>query len=95
MRLIDADSLKDAIEIERRYLIAREMVGAEHGLVHHVIPLVDDAPTIDAVPVVWCKNCKHRYITGSTTHYYVCDFMDAEYNDNGYCHHGERKDDDN
>ena len=56
---------------------------------------INNAPIIDAVPIVRCKNCKHRYITGSTTHYYVCDFMDAEYNDNGYCHHGERKDDDN
>lgn len=55
--------------------------------------MLEDAKPADVVPVVRCKDCKHRYITGSTTHYYVCDFMDAEYNDNGYCHHGERKDD--
>ena len=23
------------------------------------------------------------------TKYYVCDFMDAQYEDDGYCHHGE------
>ena len=60
-----------------------------------IVETLKDLPSTDVAPVVRCKNCKHRYITGSTTHYYVCDFMDAEYNDNGYCHHGERKDDDN
>ena len=36
--------------------------------------------------IVRCKDCKYRYIDG----YYVCDFMDAQYEDEGYCHHGER-----
>ena len=81
MRLIDADALPKYTG----YALSADEVATA----------VENAPTIDAVPVVRCKNCKHRYITGSTTHYYVCDFMDAEYNDNGYCHHGERKDDDN
>ena len=40
--------------------------------------------------LVRCKDCKHRYVTGITTQYYVCDFMDAEYRDDGYCHRGER-----
>lgn len=42
--------------------------------------------------IVRCKDCKHRYVTGITTQYYVCDFMDAEYRDDGYCHRGERID---
>lgn len=42
-------------------------------------------------PVVRCKDCIHRYATGDVTKYYVCDFMDAQYEDNGYCHHGERE----
>lgn len=42
--------------------------------------------------VVRCRDCKHRYISGNgTTQYYVCDYMDAQYEDNGYCNHGERK----
>lgn len=42
--------------------------------------------------LVRCKDRKHRYISGNgTTRYYVCDFMDAQYEDNGFCHHGERK----
>ena len=42
-------------------------------------------------PLIHCKDCIHRYVTGDVTMYYVCDFMDAQYEDNGYCHHGERE----
>ena len=48
-----------------------------------------DLPTID---IVHCKDCERKYVTGNTTQYYVCDFMDAQYDENGYCHHGERID---
>lgn len=41
--------------------------------------------------LVRCKDCRHKYVTGHTTQYYVCDFMDAQFDENGYCHHGERK----
>lgn len=40
---------------------------------------------------VRCKDCKHKYVTGTTTKYYICDFIDAQFDENGYCHHGERK----
>lgn len=46
----------------------------------------------DAVEVVRCKDCKHKYVSGNgTTQYYVCDFMDAQYEENGFCHHAERE----
>lgn len=46
----------------------------------------------EAVQVVRCKECRHRYVSGNgTTQYYVCDFMDAQYEDDGFCHHGERR----
>lgn len=50
MRLIDADTL-----MEKEYSRLRE------GEVLHRIPPshVDAAPTIDAVPVVRCRECKH------------------------------------
>lgn len=50
MRLIDADTL-----MEKEYSRLRE------GAVLHRIPPshVDAAPTIDAVPVVRCRECKH------------------------------------
>lgn len=43
-------------------------------------------PTVDAVPVVRCKNCK------SFSHGY-CRFHDAKFvRPDGYCYWGERKD---
>lgn len=45
-RLIDADALKDAIKTD--------IMG---GLNYR--RFIDDAPTVDAVPVVRCKDCKY------------------------------------
>ena len=52
------------------------------------VPLVywDDieaAPTVDAVEVVRCKDCKHRYQDS------WCEYVDDD--DNFYCARGERK----
>ena len=49
MRLIDADELMKDIENERAYLINTGQIGAEHILVHALIPYISDAPTIDPV----------------------------------------------
>lgn len=54
--------------------------------------LVEYKLTNDIEKVIRCKDCKHRYVGGYTTQYYVCDFMDAELKDEGYCSYGERKD---
>ena len=40
-------------------------------------------PTIDAVPVVRCKDCKHRFEDS------WCEYVDDD--DNFYCARGERK----
>lgn len=50
MRLIDADAL-----MEKQYAKLRD------GEVLYRIPpeAIDNAPTVDAVPVVRCKDCKH------------------------------------
>ena len=54
MRLIDADSAKLAVS---DYKIFRCQLG---GLMD-VAEFIDDQPTIDAVPVVRCWECIHRY----------------------------------
>lgn len=56
MRLIDADALETAIDNEREILIEQERFGAEHVVVHHARRLVEDAPTIDAIPVGWLRD---------------------------------------
>ena len=46
-RLIDADALIKQVEEEGKYLLARGQAGAEHILLHNIVPLIDNAPTID------------------------------------------------
>lgn len=46
--------------------------------------LLADAPAADVVPVVRCKDCKHRYSDS------WCEYVDDD--DNFYCARGERKD---
>ena len=54
--------------------------------------VVNDAPTIDAVPVVRCKDCIRRYDTDECP---MCFLIEGEYyeytNENGFCDRGERK----
>ena len=45
---------------------------------------IADAPTVDAVEAVRCKDCKHRYSDS------WCECVDDD--DNFYCARGERKD---
>ena len=47
------------------------------------IDIIEDAPTVDAVPVVRCKDCKHRFKDS------WCEYVD---DDNFYCARGKRKD---
>jgi len=56
-----------------------------------VIQQVEDMTASDAVEVVRCKDCKHRYLSGVGKQYYVCDFLDAELKDNDFCSYGERR----
>ena len=92
MRLIDADELKD------RKLQAYNDALPEFDMpwkkkVAHAVTLsfmadVDDAPTVDAVPVVRCRECgafrplKEGGICWNTGYYVPED---------GFCHDGERK----
>lgn len=55
MKLIDAD------ELEKRMLGYYELArSGDWELREEIGDFFDNTPTIDAVPVVRCKNCKHR-----------------------------------
>ena len=76
MRMIDADAL---------------LKGKDD---HQIISthLIWNAPTVDAVEVVRCKDCKHRTeLCGDGWH--PC--TDMAVNDNWYCADGERKEKEN
>ena len=76
MRLIDADR---AIEIVRNQGIAHP--NACH-LTNYAILILREAPTVDAVEVVRCKDCK----------YFKTRLCENEGNyDNWFCADGERK----
>ena len=84
MRLIDADALiakfKDDLENLQEFAFQLATIGAINTVKHQ--------PTVDAVPVVRCKDCKWYYRGGAT-----CMYWDGENNMHGddYCSRAERK----
>lgn len=57
-----------------------------------VIEDIKAAPSVDAVPVVRCKDCIRRYDTDECPMCYVSEGRYYEYTSgNDYCSHGERK----
>lgn len=77
MRLIDADTLE--IELE----------SAGHLSVY-LENLIDSLPTIDAVPVVRCKDCIYRYKESDEG--YICGIGGDFTGDNEFCNKGKRED---
>lgn len=68
-RLIDANAFLEKMKRTNRYF--------------YVVFDVEAMPTVDAVEVVRCKDCKHRYSDS------WCEYVDDD--DNFYCARGERK----
>ena len=82
MRLIDLDSEYIQETLYRRAFKTRQDI--EEWL--------NNAPTIDAVPVVRCKYCIRRYDTDECPMCFLIEGKYYEYtNGNGYCDRGERK----
>ena len=81
MRLIDAD-MADVVII---YYKSNELtqVSAIREYTKRQKAFLDKFPTIDAVPVVRCKDCKHRFKDS------WCEYVDDD--DNFYCARGKRK----
>lgn len=81
MRLIDADALEDKFGISDADILAKEEIR--------------DAPTIDAVPVVRCKDCKHYDMGVCLKIYSDGNVHSAAWqsrNPDDFCSYGERKD---
>ena len=87
-RLIDADR---ALEIVRNQGIAHPNA---YYLTNYTTLILQEAPTVDAVPVVRCKDCIHSYddLCGlcCTCGPYVDCVVQSEF----YCADGKRKDGD-
>ena len=55
--------------------------------------MIDDAPTVDAVEVVRCKECKHWTYDGYHKHHYCSHKMGLRYicPEKNFCSYGERR----
>ena len=83
-RLIDADR---AMENVRNQGIAHP--NAYH-LTNYATLILREAPTVDAVPVVRCRECKYHEDT-SITEYEHCCLIGKTVRYNDFCSYGERK----
>ena len=90
MRLIDANR---AMEIVRDQRIAHP--NAYH-LTNYATLILQEAPTVDAVEVVRCKDCKHKGWIQEPCHGKSVDFcnvFDSTINnpEKCFCYYGERR----
>ena len=92
MRLIDADDLKTKIMID-----APDFMNGGSSITKAFIMAMLGSraatPTIDAVPVVRCKDCKYWKQWDSTTHYLCTYVAGAKFirNADDFCSRGERR----
>ena len=83
MRPVDADTVKDVIaELNEN---GYDISPSDLALVRNILLRM---PTIDAVPVVRCKDCKrHNAKAGKL---YRCDLLNVWYDGDFFCANGER-----
>lgn len=93
-RLIDANALIKTYEGWIPQLMLPKDAGDKRG-VETCIKVLQDAPTIDATPVIRCRECigKSTWINDPKYGCAVCS-MSGMYpkNENGYCSYAIRKD---
>ena len=102
-RLIDADALMDVIR-QHEYRLATRQGSIDYGMFTLGIQqAVDEQPTVDAVPVVRCRECKHHRDKNEQEQKYlvedilICTSPDATddcWNSvwpDHFCSYGERK----
>ena len=85
MRLIDADELKLDLKWLEEY---------DPPVYHDVVSTIDEMPTVDAVEVVRCKDCKwykRKYPWNGNI--YECSYLEAPMDDDDFCSWGERRED--
>ena len=88
MRPIDADALK--AHIDKLPALPDGNFAGTHSALK---ALINMQPTIDAVPVVRCRECIHWVgdFPGATKYVKRCEWAGYMVGENGYCVYGERK----
>lgn len=85
MRLIDADALIEKLRRDPLFELVEQ---------YGISGVIDNAPTIDAVPVIRCKECKHSEPWYRDRR--RCSMWDEEGDlvcvwDDGFCNYAERE----
>ena len=85
MRLIDAD----ALPVHKAYCVDEAGFGATFYVVDKED--IDKALTIDAVPVVRCKDCQHSFEDDFDGSWWCCRDIEREVVADHFCSYGERR----
>lgn len=85
MRLIDADAVKAVFEEKS----SEAVCGVE--LCKAIINRIDEAPTVDAVPVIRCKDCVNCGTDDCAMHFEIDDKVYQWNRADDFCSLGERK----
>lgn len=100
VRLIDANALENVLH-EKVKTLADENGWHDHYVTgfDDAITYVEDAPTIDAVQVVRCRECwkrgNERECPMCHEEFDGCDYCTIDYtSDDGFCHMGKKMDGD-
>lgn len=90
-RLIDADLLLENYNLKNAD--KRNPEGCDTLMKYEVADMIEDAPTVDAVPVVRCKDCEHwgMGVAGETERVKCCEYGRYMVGENGYCVYGEER----
>ena len=94
--LVSRKAALDEIDKNRRTLLSLGMNVEEYVLFHYCRRVIEDLPTIDAVPVVRCKDCKHwdkTWTNDWSPDYHYCPMIDGVRKGDFYCADAERRTD--
>ena len=88
MRLIDADALHRKVKTETNQY-GKPTIDYDSGV--KVLEWIDKVPTIDAVPVVRCLECKHCDPENNHCDHHMGTAAPLRRKPDDFCSYGERK----
>lgn len=86
MRQIDAD------ELRRRIIAFSTGSNTTYLTVENIVMMINKADTVDAVPVVRCRECRYYAASGATTSFCIHPGGMQFTSDSDYCSRGQRRD---
>lgn len=88
MRLIDAEILKRDISKYRESLKPQFLAKLTDSVLNDIYAIISDEPTVDAVEVVRCKDCKYYRDYKSTCEHWIYSHTPEK---NAFCSRAVRK----